>query len=100
MDLFARPAYLAQIPDLLTAIVDSAAQSATVIQAYVAETDHEKRCFPESAGFQEEVRLRNRLRRDSQPLDLLLYRLVLDDPQPFMHLSSEYYGKSRAFHSR
>lgn len=101
LDFWACPAYLSQIPDLLAAIIESAAQGATeIIQAYIAETDHEKRRYLEAAGFREEVRLRNRLRRGGQPLDLLLYSLVLDTSKPSIHLPSEYYGKRRILQSR
>ena len=104
VDCWACPAYLAQLPELLSAVVERArAAGAEVLQAYLAESDRAKQEAFQEAGFREEARLRDRLRVDAAPRrrqDLLVYHLSLDRRASPVHPESSFYGARPAFQSR
>jgi RimJ/RimL family protein N-acetyltransferase len=93
VDFWACPAYLRQLPDLLAALIASAAdRGAEILEARVAAVDVAKRRLLEAAGFQEEARLRERLRVDEQRVDLSVYSLSFDRHLPPAHAPGSYYG--------
>jgi ribosomal protein S18 acetylase RimI-like enzyme len=74
LECWACPAYLAQLPALVEALVEEAARARVeIIQAYVAETDAMKLAILAAAGLREEARLAARLRAGNRRVDLLIY---------------------------
>ena len=68
------PAYYGQADELLgAAAVWAADLSITLLQAFVAEGDGDQQGLLRSAGFEEEARLRGRLRTPDGMVDMLVY---------------------------
>ena len=103
VDCWACPAYVGQLPELLSAVVARArAAGAEALQAYLAEGDRGKQQVFEEAGFSEESRLRDRLRDDAEPAgrqDLLVYSQTLGQSAAPAHPESGFYGARPAFQS-
>ena len=98
MDGWASPAYLSQLPELLSAVVEGErAEGTEVLQAYLAEGDRTKQHAFRVAGFREETRLRNRLRVGEERMDLLFYGRSLHQRAPPAHSAATYYGARPAF---
>ena len=104
VDCWACPAYLAQLPELLSAVVErTRAAGAETLQAHLAEGDRAKQQIFQEAGFREEARLTDRLRVDAEPAgrqDLCVYHLSLDGRASPAHPASGFYGARPAFQSR
>ncbi len=104
VDCWACPAYLGQLPELLSAVVERARDTgAEALQAYLADSDRAKQQIFQAAGFREEARLRDRLRVDAAPAgrqDLLVYSQTLDRHTSPAHSESAFYGARPAFQSR
>jgi GNAT superfamily N-acetyltransferase len=93
VDVWACPAYLSQLPDLLTAVVQVAREgTAEILEAYVAVVDATKRQVLEAVGFQEEARLRGRLSVEGERVDLCVYSLSIRGPVTPAHRPGAYYG--------
>jgi GNAT superfamily N-acetyltransferase/L-amino acid N-acyltransferase YncA len=98
VDFWGCPAYLQQLPDLLTALIQQAEQHGTeLLQASIAECDQEKRQMLEASGFIESARLRDRLRDGDQQFDLLIYERRLSPREQLGHPLASYYGARPAF---
>jgi GNAT superfamily N-acetyltransferase/RimJ/RimL family protein N-acetyltransferase len=93
LDCFACPAYLAQLPELIAAVLDQArAGPLELVQAFIAAVDTTKGDLLTRCGFQVEARLPDRLRLDGQPVDLLLFSRRLRHPPGSRHPLGSYYG--------
>jgi GNAT superfamily N-acetyltransferase len=100
LDFWACPAYLHQLPDLLAAAVHRAADDRIeLLQAYIASRDVLKRDLLRSAGFTEEIRLRDRLQLGPDRHDLLIYSLSGPRHEQPAHPLSSYYAARPAFRS-
>jgi GNAT superfamily N-acetyltransferase len=98
LDFWACRSYLAQMPELLSALVERAgAAGAEIIQAFVADLDQGKRLILSQAGFAEEIRLPNRLRVGEGRADLIVYSRHLDRHPCPAHPPSDYYGAAPAY---
>jgi GNAT superfamily N-acetyltransferase len=98
VDFWGCPAYLRQLPELLSALVQQAEQRGTeLLQASIAACDQEKRQLLESVGFRESARLRDRLRDGDQHFDLLIYERRLSAQELISHPLASYYGARPAF---
>ena len=104
VDCWACPAYLSQLPELLSAVVEQArGVGAEALQAYLAESDRTKQHVFQAAGFHEAARLRDRLRVDAAPAGrqgLLVYQVSLGRRASPAHSESGFYGARPAFRSR
>jgi GNAT superfamily N-acetyltransferase len=100
LDFWACPAYLHQLPALLTTAIRQAnEQGAEIVQAYIADCDEEKRRLVEAAGLTEAVRLRDRLRVGDERHDLLIYEVRFPLKHHPAHAPGSYYGARQPFHS-
>jgi GNAT superfamily N-acetyltransferase len=93
VDFWACPTYLAQLPELLAALVQTArAGNAELLEAHVAEVDRARRQLLEAVGFQEVARLRDHLRVGAERVALCIYTLAFGRRLPPSHAPGEYYG--------
>ncbi|MDP6778352.1 MAG: GNAT family N-acetyltransferase [Candidatus Latescibacteria bacterium] len=92
------PAYTSQTNELLDAAADQARElSIGILQIHVADPDLDQKELAESCGFEEEARLRNRLRDGERSVDLLVYTRVLEDAPTPLREEGDYYGGRKAW---
>ena len=90
------PDYLGQTAELLNAAAQKAtALSINTLQTYIADCDDDQKALVTTAGFEEEARLRNRLRNGDGFLDVLLYTRSLADTTPPLQEQAHYYGNRK-----
>ncbi|MGN6359520.1 MAG: GNAT family N-acetyltransferase [Thermomicrobiales bacterium] len=93
LECWACPAYLAQLPPVVEAMVaEAAGAGAEIVQTYVAESDATKRALLAAAGLREEARLAGRLRVGDQRAALLIYGCALGRRAVPPHPLGSYYG--------
>jgi GNAT superfamily N-acetyltransferase len=87
------PAYFGQVDELLDAVATQADDlSIMVLQAFVAEGDGEQQGLLRSAGFEEEARLRDRLRTPNGLMDMLVYSRRLTGSKGTVFGPGDYYA--------
>jgi ribosomal protein S18 acetylase RimI-like enzyme len=98
LECWACPAYLPQLPLLIERLIAEAPhEQVEIVQAYVAETDAEKREILADAGLREEARLPSRLRVGDDRIDLLVYSKALGSDGRAAHPLAGYYGARPAW---
>ena len=90
------PAYLPQTSELLAEAARQARElSIASLQVFVAGCDGDQAALLEAAGYIQEARLRDRLRRGDGWVDMLVYTLRLSEAVSAMRADDDYYGSRK-----